>query len=158
MGKRSVPQFLWDSSRGKYLLSCDVISWGRYPIHDPTFDHNDYDWVSCTGGGTDFATHIFQIVDDSVDFKDYDADHDGIVDGFFFIILENCMYSRGCGCLTNFSYKTNDTTATGDTIWVLGQRGVEVRIMAGSDNDVELTHICVHEWGHQFGLVDLHGC
>ncbi len=154
MGGSSVPQFLWDNSRGMYLLSCHVISWGNYPIRHPTLKS---DFKMCTGGGTDFATYIFQIADDSVDFKDYDADQDGIVDGFFFIIM-NPNTANGCGCLGDFAYKTNDTTATGDTIWVLGQRGVEVQAKVGIANLSEFMHICIHEWGHQLGLVDLYSC
>jgi len=155
MGKRSVPQFLWDNSMGKCSLSCDVISRGEYPIRHPTLNS---DYELCTGGGPVFAAGIFQIADSTTNFALYDEDQDGIVDGFFFIILHIDPHVQGCPCLGDFSYKTNDTTSTGDTVWVLGERGVEVRMTAGNITQDEVVHICVHEWGHQFGLVDLYRC
>lgn len=155
MDTRSVPQFLWDNSMGKCSLSCDVISRGPYPIRHPTLNS---DGDLCTGGGTAFATYIFQVADSTTNFALYDEDQDGIVDGFFFIILHLDPHKQGCPCLGDFSYKTNDTTSTGDTVWVLGERGVEVRMTPGDITQDEFVHICVHEWGHQFGLVDLFKC
>lgn len=42
----------------------------------------------CTGGGEGFRDGIFPMVDSVVDFADYDGDEDGVVDGFFFIVLK----------------------------------------------------------------------
>ncbi len=153
MGERGVPEFFKQNSFEKYRLTCDVVVDGAFPIQHPTLDPGE---VDCTGGGTDFATGIFALADNIIDFADYDADEDGIVDGFFFIIVGDYDPPRGCACLGDFLYKTQDTSATGDTIVVSGQRGVEVRVNTLTDRE-EFIHVCVHQWGHQFGLVDLHG-
>jgi len=109
----------------------------------------------CEGGGNLFADTIFLMVDSVVNFADYDQDQDGIVDGFFFIILAS--EDRGCACLGDYTYKTHDTTLSGDTIQVLGERGVEIRWGSVSPPPrAELIHHCVHQWGHQLGLPDLY--
>jgi|GEM_PF-1417701 len=156
LGEFSVSQFFEDNSDGKYALSCDAVKDGFYPIQHPTLDPSEED---CAGGGTEFASVILEIVDSLVDFADYDGDEDGVVDGFFFVIVGDYETPKGCACLSNFSYQTDDTTLTGDTIEVSGEMGVEVRIKAPPEPtpEAEFVHICVHQWGHQFGLIDLHG-
>ncbi len=106
MEQSSIPQFFSDNSMGKYILNCDVIVNDLYPIQHPTLDPVDTD---CSGGGTGFATGIFEIVDIMVNFADYDEDGDGLVDGFFFIILDSSSTAKGCGCLGDFSYNTKNT-------------------------------------------------
>jgi hypothetical protein len=152
-GQTSVPEFFSQNSMDKYELSSDAILDSCYPVQHPTLNPGEED---CTGGGSDFVAGILEIVDPTVDFGDYDGDGDGTVDGFFFIIVGDYSTPRGCACLGDFSYSTDDTTEGGDTIVVSGQRGVEVRISPSTDR-FKFIHICVHQWGHQFGLVDRHG-
>jgi hypothetical protein len=152
----SIPQFFRDNSYDKYILYCDpkVDSSDGHPV--PFGLPDTVNSVLCTGGGADFAYGIFARVDSVVNFADYDEDQDGIVDGFFFVILTFTLPSgcHGCACLGDFSYTTHDTTASGDTIRVLGERGVEIRIISGIQRDIFI-HLCAHMWGHQLGLHDL---
>jgi hypothetical protein len=100
----SVSGFFNDNSYGKYILHCDpkVDSVNGQPCpfkHPSLAPAGGY----CNGGGQTFADSIFLMVDSVVNFADYDQDQDGIVDGFFFIIL--ATHWTGCPCLGEFSAK-----------------------------------------------------
>jgi M6 family metalloprotease-like protein len=149
-------RFFEDNSGGKYLLYCDpivdTVGGEPCPFEHPSLAPDAYE---CTGGGEGFADTIFSMVDSVVDFADYDEDRDAIVDGFFFIILAS--HFTGCACLGDYSYTTHDTTSSGDTIRVLGERGAEIRFgLVEAPNQAEFVHHCAHQWGHQLGLPDLY--
>ena len=155
----SIPRFFKDNSKGKYLLYCDpkvdTINGRPSPFRHPSLYPNG---DKCAGGGTAFAESIFIKVDSVVNFANYDQDQDRIVDGFVFIVVNATTYSDWvCPCLGDFSYKTHDTNAYGDTIQVLGERGIEIP-MNGSESLSDTARFmqeCIHTWGHQFGLPDL---
>lgn len=152
----TIPQFFRDNSNDQFVLSCDpvidTVEGDPSPFRHPSLEPTN---TVCTGGGDGFPDGIFPQVDSVVDFAQYDEDGDAVVDGFFFIVLK-ANHNRGCACLSDFSYTTNDTTTSGDTILVLGERGVDIPVEADYEDTARFMHHCIHQWGHQFGLHDLH--
>jgi M6 family metalloprotease-like protein len=109
-------------------------------------------------GSNSFADSILILADAQIDFAEYDKDGDAKVDGLFFMIIHSSD-PGGCNGL-GVHYQTNDTLANGDTVSVVGQYGVEVRIQLwGVFSPIHrVMHTAAHEWGHQFGLEDFHCC
>jgi hypothetical protein len=105
---KTIPQYFRDNSNGKYLLTCDpkidTVNGIQVPFFHPSLHP---DTLRCSGGGAAFADSIFIMVDSVINFSNYDQDQDGIVDGFFFIIVNATTISDWVyPCLGDFSSKT----------------------------------------------------
>jgi M6 family metalloprotease-like protein len=147
--------FLLEMSDSTCSLDCDPYAYGSRPFcHDGLRPSPGW----CNSGGPGFADSILKTADPHIDYAKYDKDNDGFVDGFFFIIIDSSTVG-GCDGV-NCDYLSNDTLANGQRVRVYGYYGVEIRIRAYSNlsftNCDDFVHICVHEWGHQFGLNDLY--
>lgn len=139
-----------------YSLDCHPFAYGNRPFYRDSLipDHG-----VCTSGGTGFADEILEIADPYINYADFDKDNNGVVDGFFFIIISPSTETGGCP-IVDCNYLSNDTLADGERVLVDGYYGVEIRIYGDSNDNFSggdyFKHFCVHEWGHQFGLNDLY--
>ncbi|MEE9552921.1 MAG: hypothetical protein V3W18_01390 [candidate division Zixibacteria bacterium] len=156
----SVPTYYSDVTDDKMLFLGDVFG-----SDSSTCFVSDVD----PGGGNvpsnAFVTDIFLKADSIINFADYDndglngipaskdslGDDDGYVDAVY---LTEMWYHNGTGMPipTSIYYTTNDTSRTGDTIYIGDKRGVRIRVITEHMG----LHVNAHELGHTLGLPDLY--
>ena len=107
--------------------------------------------VGIWGGGADFTWNILTKADSIIDFARYDSDGDQVVDMVFLIIPRFSGKSLASLRMPADSFATDDTSASGDTIFIWRENGTANLIVGGAGGAIGVVS---HEYGHQLGLPD----
>ncbi|HXF49828.1 MAG TPA: hypothetical protein VNL73_10465 [Verrucomicrobiae bacterium] len=152
----SVPKYFKDNSQGNYRMQ--ITPFGRdgdtlFCYKTAIFPDTEFDPVFFE----EFIDSILTQADEDINFANYDADSDNVVDAVFLIVTNMNVSARGT-TLIKASFETKDSSGGLPMLIVGGEGhigGNGLNIFANSDQ-LALA-ISAHEWGHCLGLDDLYG-
>lgn len=154
----SVPKFYKDNSLGQYSLQITPFGNGSQCFVTDVFPDTGTSGDQPPNGGDSFTSAILDSADKVINFANFDANGDNIVDALFLIIVNIRVSTNRGSTLALIDYETKDSSATGP-IRIRGAAGATggngVALFALSEAGA--LSVSCHEWGHVFGLDDFYG-
>lgn len=157
-GYGSAADFFREQSDGKFLPTFDI--YGPYKAsHDMAYygAHDGEDTNDIRPA--DLVKEACQLADADVDFKKYDADHDGEVD-FCYVIYAGYAEAHGADDNTIWPHNWYISAGTGSALKLdntrIDQYACSSELVGASGTDVDGIGTICHEFSHTLGLPDFY--
>jgi M6 family metalloprotease-like protein/uncharacterized repeat protein (TIGR02543 family) len=162
----SVHDYFWDQSYGQVDIAVDVFGPYMLPYDDTYYNYNYPNTLHPTGVIQKMPNDALEMaiadLSNTIDFRNYDIDSDGFVDGVHIIFAGHGAESGGSAASNIWSHKYKMDTYY-SSLLLITNNGIkanvyscspELRGMTGSD--ITYIGVIAHELGHVFGLPDFY--